>query len=260
MKRLAILSDLHCGSIWGLSSPEYIGGGTRAECIRQEMWNAFHETVKMFKPFYAVILNGDLIDGKNDKSGGQELISTKMKDQIDIAKKCIDILECDNLYFTSGTPYHVGEDENFEEILAQNYNKQVEKTLDLDIDGWIINARHHIGRSAIPHGRFTPSARTQLWNALMADTGNYPKADIIIRSHVHYYTQSRYSKKIMITTPCLQAPFTIYGDRCEGIVNLGWMYIDIEPKENEKYIRQLPSVQEINFDSLESLKVHARKA
>ena len=259
MKRIAVIADTHCGSIWGLAPDEYDGGGERAESIRHEMWNAYKETVDMLKPFYAVILNSDLIDGRNDKSGGQELISGKMKTQIEIAEKCIEVLDCENLYFSTGTPYHVGKEENFEELLASNFGKTVDKTIDLDIDGWIVNAKHHIGRSIIPHGRFTPGARAQLWNALQADTGNYPKADIIIRSHVHYYTQARYSKKIMITTPCMQAPFTIYGDRCEGIVNLGWMYIDIEPKDDKKYIRQLPFVQEVNFDSLESLKVVARK-
>ena len=249
-------------SLWkylGLAPPEYNGGGERAEKVRKEIWNAYIETLKVLKPFYAVICNGDMIDGRNDKSGGQELICIKAKDQIEIAEKCIKQLECDNLYFSAGTPYHVGQEQNFEEILAQRFNKEVEKILDLDFDGWQVNAKHHIGSSSIPHGRFTAGARAQLWNALKADGGNYPKSDIIIRSHCHYYTQARYSKKIMITTPCLQAPFTIFGNKCDGIVNLGFMYIDFEPKEDKKHIRQLPFVQEVNLDDLECLKVVAKK-
>jgi len=88
-----------------------------------------------------------------------------------------------------------------------------------------------VGRSIIPHGRFTALGRERLWNVLWAEHDEYPKADIIVRSHVHYYGGCFGSNWEAITTPALQGPKTKFGARiATGTVDFGLVWYDIESK------------------------------
>ena len=72
----------------------------------------------------------------------------------------------------------------------------------------------------------------RLVNGLWAARGEYPLADVIIRSHVHYHNFCGGSDWLAMTTPALQGYGSKYGARrCTGLVDVGMVHFDIWSKE-----------------------------
>jgi hypothetical protein len=65
-----------------------------------------------------------------------------------------------------------------------------------------------------------------MWNDLMNESGQ--KANIIVRSHVHYFSSIAHSNnRIVFTTPALQGYTNFGAKECEGNVDFGFIKIDI---------------------------------
>ena len=63
MKRIAIISDLHCGHQFGLAHPE--------DCVndvQKRGWDFFEAGLKKYAPYDVVFCNGDAIDGNARKN------------------------------------------------------------------------------------------------------------------------------------------------------------------------------------------------
>jgi len=170
-----------------------------------------------------LLVNGDCIEGKQRKQGGAELIINDRNVQADMAVDCIRGWKAKNILMTYGTKYHVGDEaEDFEYSIAQKVNAKIAGKLYFETEGMVIEARHKVSRSIIPHGRATPLLRDAMWNTLKAAEEEEPRADIIIRSHVHYHLWVATPKKIMFTTPALQLARGRFGSReCVGEVHWG---------------------------------------
>jgi hypothetical protein len=124
----------------------------------------------------------------------------------------------------AGTAYHVGQGEDFEELIAESAKAEAFSGQEfVEVDGVIFHFKHHVGSSSIPHGRHTPVARDAVWNALWAEQGRQPRARVICRSHVHYFSHCGGSNWDGFTTPALQAANTYYGRRCSGLVDFGFL-------------------------------------
>ena len=97
-----------------------------------------------------------------------------------------------------------------------------------DAEGVIVDCRHQVSGSSIPHGRYTALARHVLWNGLWAEREMQPRADIIVRSHRHFYAYCGDFERLAISTPSLQL-YTKYGSNIvEGTNDLGLIQIDAE--------------------------------
>lgn len=133
-------------------------------------------------------------------------------------------------FLSHNTAYHTGQLEDFEDIIADLVGAQkIGGEDNLDVNGCIINYRHHIGRSSIPHGRHTSIAKEHLWNQLWAQRGEYPLANIIIRSHVHYHAYAGGPGWVAMTTPALQNYGGKYGSRImSGTVDIGFIVLQID--------------------------------
>lgn len=88
MKRIVALGDLHCGHVVGLCPPAY---HTRPEAkkLQVELWRHYTRTLDALQPIDAVIANGDLIDGRGERSGGTELIEPDVIKQCEMATHCL---------------------------------------------------------------------------------------------------------------------------------------------------------------------------
>lgn len=240
MKRVLVVSDLHCGHRSGLTPPswQYTEGDDekRNQYLKQQkiLWDFFLESVEVLKPIDIVIANGDLIDGRGEKSGGTELIEPDRKQQAEMAATCLRKTEASKYYLTFGTSYHGGKQEDFEEITADLLGAEgIDGHIWVDVNGLVFDCKHKVGSSSIPHGRFTALAKEQLWNELWSAENGQTRADVIIRSHVHYHVSASAPGKLMVITPALQGFGSKYGVRqCSGVVNIGVTYFDIEDKEH----------------------------
>lgn len=244
MKKIVVISDLHCGHRAGLTPPAYqyveTGAGRRSSyaILQKSLWNWFANEAKSLGEIDLLVINGDAIDGKGTKNGGRELITVDRDEQIEMATECIKQFNSKKIIIVEGTPYHTGTDESWEALLAQSLGCALSDTKEkaaeygahiwFDADGVIFDCRHKVSSSVIPHGRFTAPQRAGLWNVLWAEKGIQPNAQVIIRSHVHYFTAAYTSQKLVITTPALQT-HSNYGSReCDGTNDIGFISFIVE--------------------------------
>lgn len=218
-KRVLILSDFHCGHRYGLRMDD-----------EWEFWRFFKYCIKKLSPIHVCICNGDLIEGKNTRWGGTELWTADRKEQKDEAVKILKFINAQKYVFTYGTPYHTGNEEDWEALIAYELDAEIKGQQYLNINNRYFHVKHKIPKSSIPHGRFTSLAKQKIWNLMWADRG-LPKADIFIRSHVHYFCYCGDKDYFAVITPSLQAWGSKFGEReCEGTIDWGILYIDINDK------------------------------
>lgn len=233
MRALAT-GDWHTGHQVGLSPPEYHAPTAdthkfiKLATVRTEIWNWFVRSLIPFMPIDILLLNGDALDGKGERSGGTELITPDVNVQTNMGEKIIEFIDPSIIRMTYGTPYHTGSQDDWEDQLADKVGAKIGSHEWFEVNGRVIDMKHKIGSSQIPHGRFTPLARDILWNREWAADGSQPRADILLRSHVHYHVPLEYEGCIGMTLPAMQGFGSKFGSRqCSGKVHIGFVIIDI---------------------------------
>ena len=230
-----LLGDLHCGAKSGLTPPEYWVNpyDKRWRSIQEESWNFYSDTMNKIGYVDAVVVNGDSIDGKGTKSGGTELITTDLFEQVKIATRCLEEIDSNNYYFTYGTNYHISNNgDDFEVCLADNFNAVIKNHLWLDINGCVFDIKHKIGGSSVLSSRVSNLIKEFQWNREWVNINGAPKSDVFIRSHVHYHMSVKDPNSFLgMTLPALQSPNTKFGAReCMGTVHFGCVLFEI-PKD-----------------------------
>lgn len=243
-KRALIVSDLHSGSLPGLTHPSYQQLSTtrsswrnKMAALQREAWAWYANEIEELQPIDIVIANGDLIDGRGERSGSTELITSDRNVQASMAGDALKLTRASQYVLTYGTPYHAsGSGEDFEDIVAKDLAKEkgvksvkIGSHEWIDINGLIIDVKHKIGSSSVPYGRSTPLGRDMVWNALWSEREEQPKSDIFIRSHVHYHVYCGERDWLAMTTPALQTMGTKFGSRqCSGTIDFGFIHLDVD--------------------------------
>ena len=229
-KRVLAIGDLHCGHRVGLTPPQWQDRSperVKYHKIQSECWNAFDNMVQALKPIDILIVNGDAIDGRGERSGGTELITVDRNVQCNMAVYAIKHIGAKNVVLTYGTPYHTGQLEDIENTIADRVKGEIHSHEWIDIEGTVFDIKHKVGSSSIPHGKGTAIAKDRLWNLLWSEHGEQPKADVLLRSHVHYHFHVGEPGWLAMTLPALQGQGTKFGARqCSGIVHFGMVHFD----------------------------------
>lgn len=235
MKRLLAIGDLHCGHFVGLTPPDWwLSAKSDVGKVQRALWSDFKQKVKTVGKVHALLVNGDAIDGDGKRSGGCELITSDRNEQCEMAIECIKQIKANHYYFTFGTPYHTGNAEEFERIIAKEFGGNIKDCQFISVDGVVFNARHFISGSATPYGRHTAIAKEKTWADIWREMETQPKSDVIIRSHVHYTALSGSNKYLGITLPALQGLGSRYGgQKCTGTVHYGMVYFDVNYKDGD---------------------------
>lgn len=235
-KRILIISDMHCGHQTGLTCPDWqyqeskndVAKKNKYARVQKECWIWFSKEIKNLGKIDLLIINGDAIDGNGYKSGGTEQITTDREKQCSMAIEIINFINADKIIMTSGTAYHTGEEEDFEEFIAREVHAKFGSHEWVSVNNVVFDIKHKVGSSSIPHGRFTSIARENLWSKLWAERELIPKSQILIRSHIHYFTFQGDGSYLAMSTPALQGMGTKFGSRiCSGFVDYGFIYFDI---------------------------------
>ena len=97
-KLVIALADLHCGHVGGITPPswwfeEETDDPKRAQWakIQRDLWNAYAGLVSSFRSPDVLLVNGDLIDGRGERTGGTELVTTDLEAQCRMAAYAIEI-------------------------------------------------------------------------------------------------------------------------------------------------------------------------
>ncbi len=232
-KRMVILSDLHCGHELGLTPPSWQYQTNNSELgdvakLQQQCWNWYKQQIDIVgKDVDVLVINGDLIDGRGEKSGSTELITSDRTKQGIIATECIQEWNCDNIFITRGTPYHSGSAEQFEDMIAERLNANIDNVIELKVNNRIFNFRHKVGGSSVPYGKTSPVVKEAVWNLINASYNEVKSADVVVRSHVHYMIINQDSMRYSITTPALQLNSRYGQQQCTGHTDFGFIVIDI---------------------------------
>lgn len=238
-KTLVVLADEHCGHGVGLTHPVYqarYAEGSPAKMAKitrptKEMYDIYRGWAKEIGRPSIVVNNGDAVDGKGERSGGNEQVTTDRDEQCHMAAMAIEEWKAPQVVMTYGTGYHTGKDDDWEERVAGLVKaEKIGGHEWLDINGLVFDFKHKVGSSQVPHGRHTAPARERLWNILWSEQEMAPKSRVIIRSHVHYFGYAGDATALCITTPALQGPGSKYGVRqCSGLVDFGILVFEVDP-------------------------------
>ena len=202
MKRVLVVSDLHCGANTGLTPPKW-----QSTELQSTLYNLYLNWLDELRPIDILLVNGDAIDGTGDKQGGTEQITTDRLVQCDIAMECLWQVDAKQTHIIAGTPYHTGNAEDFEQIIAAKVEGYFHSRGFFNINGVEFNLKHKIGAASVPHTRLTPLAREILQNREWHLEGTESLARVLIRSHVHYYEQIEHAGCLGFITPGLQSRF-----------------------------------------------------
>ncbi len=233
-KRIIVLSDKHCGHIAGLTPPAYQNyhrGLAKYQEQQDEAWQWYAGVCKRLKADITFIL-GDMMDGKGKRSGSSEYITTEWKEQMDMACMCIEETGAKRAVMVYGTPFHVGENDDFEDFIKGKLSTKMYTSIQghafPKVHQIQFDLKHKIGASGIPHGRSTSMMKSKLWNTMWAERNQQPDSDVLIRGHVHYFNAVQNPMFLGITCPALQSWGSKYGIRqCEGIVDFGLIWFDV---------------------------------
>lgn len=257
MKTILVVSDLHCGSVYGLLPPPNLLTLSDDRTINLnpgqkhlwDCWSSLCEYANEINPS-VIVINGDAIDGGAPKDRGSELCLPMLADQAEAARVCLDTLikSCDTepaIFMTAGTAYHVGvaareEEEVARCIGARRYKglgtgRFLKEVLDLEIDGVVLNFAHH-GGTAGGFYRATMADREGIWSALAGKDGKSPKADFVGRAHAHCFVHLEHASKHITYGPCwqLQTRFMRHGSVYRMIPDLGAYSISVDGDAKKK--------------------------
>ena len=255
--RVLAIGDTHCGHVVGLTPPKWWFQKTgdkyhdKYAMIQRQMWRWFETEIAKIKPIDRVIFNGDAIEGKGLRSGGTELITSDRIRQGEMFRAILEEIDCNEVAMTYGTPSHTGNDEDMEDViekvLKRDFNISIESHLERTIAGVRFDARHYISNSSIPHGRFTPLAREDLWRLIWAERSSKFAPQVILRSHVHYFGFCGQEFSLMMTLPCLQGLGSKYGSRlCSGTVSLGFVFFNCLDGEYTWSVKTIPLKNQVS--------------
>jgi len=254
MKRVVVVSDLHVGSIYGLLPPDFTTSEGIVKVLNAgqqylwECWEDFCARARQFKPD-VIVMNGDAIEGDQRAQKKVEISLPLMTDQKAAAVETLGGLpKVPHFYFVAGTPYHVALGAEWEEDVAitfggshyagAGFGRRVREVLDLELEGVILNFAHHIsGGSGIY--RATAADKEGQWSAMTAKdaTKGIPKADVVVRSHVHNFVHVEHASKHIIQTPCwqLQTSYARKKSVYRMIPDIGGIFLEVNPKRAGKY-------------------------
>lgn len=222
-KTLIVVGDCHVGSthaIW----PEggtVAGGGTVALNAPQQWlwthWLQMLDTIGRLPQRPILVLNGDLLQGRNAKDGA--LVSNNIACQTAAALRLLEplVLLCERVYCVRGSEWHGGRCDEDVERLAERLEAVPDPQtgeysrdhLWLDLDGAVVHVKHQISVTSLLQSEATAPMR-DLANALVALVMAYgtdaPNLRAIVRSHRHRALCLEKNGRWALTVPSWQWP------------------------------------------------------
>jgi len=224
IKNIVVISDLHCGSQFGLMHRKIKidGGQTVYPSLLQKKlskfwriwWGEYVPMLTKGEP-YIVVNVGDTIDGRHHNATDQ--ISQNLTDQVNIALEVLQpvLSKAKGYYHLRGTEAHGGRSGETEESLAKQLNAIPDEfgnfsrwALWMEMGEELIHFTHHIGvtQSQAYEGTALNKELSEAW-AEAGRHGDKPPT-VIVRAHRHRQYQislsGEYGMCLAIITPCWQ--------------------------------------------------------
>ena len=246
VKKVLIVNDLHCGSIYGLGVPNFCGLSgytlpfTETNRFLYDRWNQMINAVGAVD---LVIANGDLVEGLNKKRNGEETLTPFIKDQSNMAANLLGRITTGEYAFTGGSGYHTGQDTNGDQEVCDKLGGTWFGTDGtIEIEDIKLHVRHVGQHSKIPHSRATGLLFDFLIASLQGDNTN-----IFIRSHTHKFVYAGIHNRLGMTTPCWKGVDAFIRTKSMEKTDCGWVLITVDGAEYtwEHCVFQAPDITPI---------------
>jgi len=209
IRNVIVVSDTHCGCRLGLCHPDGAalddGGVYQPSSVQKKLWVMWDSFWGEWVPRvthgdpYAVVHNGDAIDGRHHDSTTQ--ISQNIEDQSELAYQILKpVVElCEGRYFhIRGTESHVGQSGVYEEQLAKRlgaipneFGQHARWELWKLVSDGLVHFSHHIGTTG-SNAYESTAVHKELVEAF-SEAGRWQQRppDVIVRSHRHRCLETR---------------------------------------------------------------------
>lgn len=243
-KRLVVINDLHAGSRYGPIPPGWkMSDGSLAPAKDANHWlyEQYEGWMEEFRKPDILLVNGDATDGHAHIDYGREVWATDGIDQVKLAEYLISLWQPKELYIVYGSKYHV----QYQGLLVERFIARDLKAkgcgwrLNRELGGIICSAAHKITVSKTSwQYRTTPLAIQMVLNRLQKKEKS---AQLIIRSHAHYFCYAGFSDQLAMVTPGFQAqtPFQAY-NQPEIESKIGMVSIDLPSLDFEWRTKDAP--------------------
>jgi len=257
-KSVLIVSDMHVGATTSicsnspiLSDKDSSWNPNKLQKVLLQSWKECIDELHQ-KPTLLVV-NGEPCDGGNRKQLGNQSWTTNIQDQLIDAEKLLKMIPYCKLIFNRGSGYHVTQDgTNFEEIIAKQMDADKYRAYGgsgytdyyslVKMHGKLFNFTHHIGFNKWAAYRTTALAREMA--GMVFERDKMGKADVIVRSHVHYFVHVEFTHTHGLTCPAWKMAdgHLFRGGTAGTTPDIGMVEVIVEPNgdiEVVKYIAEL---------------------
>ena len=184
--------------------------------------------VKEHGPADVLFVLGDCIDGRGEKSGSTELITTDRMTQCQMAADCINMWGAEDIVMVFGTAYHTGQKEDWETIVAEKVGaRKIGGQEWVKVGGVTFDLKHYSPTTQVP-GSYTSLTRdTWIWNLIWQVRKEQPAVDVFLRGQVHNFGAVLNDSVLIVTCPALQGLGSKFGARIPSRrVDFGCLWFD----------------------------------
>jgi len=225
MKRILVVSDLHVGSKWGLTSK-------KDNSVQRELFSRWKAMVDTVGSVDAVVVNGDICDGVNRAEDG-EGIELDAKDQILEAIELLERVDSKRFYGTQGSGYHTKKNPSMDWAVIHGLKGTFDNEIVLNVNKTRFHFAHKTGVSSsgqMYHG--TPISKEIMVAAL--NEGSMGKFHVVGRAHTHYFYYVGSADCMAFISPCFKArdPYAQLSS-LKWSPHIGYVYFDVDSGEGE---------------------------
>ncbi len=209
---MVIVSDTHAGYKYGLVPPAWRAtGGEKVDAtlkFQKYLYDCWADFVKRCPRCEILVINGDAIHGEDRKDIALNVVSSDMFEQAQMFIELVKPLrkKCDRVWLLKGTPYHEGRGADVVEWIGKEIGAERWQagrysgySLYINWHGLTFGFAHHQTRGWI----YAAGAgdRTAWLQQSAEGQGKLPKADVLVRSHLHMQRVVWARDKWIIATP-----------------------------------------------------------
>lgn len=258
-KSVLIVGDMHTGSTTAICSKEPVTSDKdttyRPNKLQKALYGVWQDCIdELVQKPDVLVINGEPCDGGNPRQLGNQSWTTNVYDQIIDSKLLVNEIPYRNILVNRGSKYHVQiEGTNFEEVFAREMNADRYRAFGgsgytdyyilMEMNGKYFNFTHHIGFNKWAAYRTTALAREMA--GMVFEKDKMGRADIIIRSHVHYFVHVEFVHTHGFTTPAWKYPdgHLFRGGTAGTTPDIGMVEVIIEPNGDIDVIKHIAEME-----------------
>jgi predicted phosphodiesterase len=233
LKEFIIISDLHCGSKYAITTKK--AGISNAQKAIKKIWQEMLDDLSTHTLTAGINL-GDNTEGIDYHGGGKDNDSNDKLWQINMAKDLIEEIPVKKWHIVNGSGYHVGKNLSDDELLADKIGAEFGNELVIDTGLGRIHCAHKVGVS-MSATAYRPTAIAREMMLATINQEEYGKFKAILRGHAHYYVSVRFGGSMGIICPCWKSRDSFAQERTLAMMpHLGYCVLKFD--NNDIYLDQ----------------------